>query len=203
MSEISVGKLIKGDTFYFNNRPFVVLEVRSKHLGRGGAIYRVKMRDLKQGTVLTKAFRPTEKFEEVASEILGVNFLYADGEEAYFINPRTFEQLSLSLDKIGEGASLLKEGENYRLRLVDGEPVDLMMPPKIRRRVIEAPEAVRGNTATAATKWVTVEGNVKVETPLFIKENDMIIIDTRTLTYEAKDMGQNKGGENNEPKESR
>jgi len=158
------------------------------------------MCDLKQGTILTKAFRPTEKFEEVASEILGVNFLYADEEEAYFINPRTFEQLSLSLDKIGEGASLLKEGENYRLRLVDGEPVDLMMPPKIRRRVIEAPEAVRGNTATAATKWVTVEGNVKVETPLFIKENDMIIIDTRTLSYEAKDMGQNKGGENNEPK---
>ena len=78
-----------------------------------------------------------------------------------------------------------------------------MMPPKIRRRVIEAPEAVRGNTATAATKWVKVEGNVKVETPLFIKKNDVIIIDTRTLTYEAKDTGQNKGGENNEPKESR
>ncbi len=203
MPEIAVGKLVKGDAFYFNNRPFIVLEVRSKHLGRGGAIYRVKMRDLKQGTILTKAYRPTEKFEEVESEILPVNFLYADGEEAYFINPRTFEQVSLALDRIGEGAPLLKESENYRLRLVDGEPVDLMMPPKARRRVIEAPEAVRGNTATAATKWVTVEGGVKIETPLFIKENDVIIIDTRTLTYEAKETGQNKGGENNEPKESR
>ena len=58
-------------------------------------------------------------------------------------------------------APLLKEGENYRLRLVDGEPVDLMMPPKIRRRVIEALEAVRGNTATAANKWVTVEGMLR------------------------------------------
>jgi len=81
------------------------------------------------------------------------------------------------------------------LRLIDGEPVDLMMPPKVRRRVIEAPEAVRGNTATAATKWVTIEGGAKIETPLFIKDGDVIIVDTRTLTYEAKETGQNKGGE--------
>ncbi len=195
MSEISVGKLVKGDTFYFDGRPFIALEVRSKHLGRGGAIYRIKMRDLKQGTILTKAFRPTEKFEEVESELLSVDFLYADREEGYFMNPRTFEQLSLDLAKIGEGTSLLKEGETYRLRLIDGEPVDLMMPPKVRRRVIEAPEAVRGNTATAATKWVTIEGGAKIETPLFIKDGDVIIVDTRTLTYEAKETGQNKGGE--------
>jgi len=186
MAQISIAQIRPGEAFLFKNQPFVVIEIRSKHMGRGGAIYRVKMRNLKTGTVLNNAFRPTNKFELIETELQIVSFLYNDRQNAYFMNSRTFDQLSLSLKVIGDSAKFLKEGEVYKLEIVSGEPVGLKLPKKIRRQVIEASEAVAGNTATGATKWVAVEGGVKIETPLFIKTGDTIVIDTEKGNYVSK-----------------
>jgi len=186
MAQVSVAQLRPGEAFLFKNQPFMVIQIRSKHMGRGGAIYRIKMRNLKTGTVLNNAFRPTNKFELIETELQPVSFLYNDRQNAYFMNPRTFEQLNLSLKLIDNSVKFLKEGEIYKLEIVDGEPVGLKLPKKIRRQVIEAPEAVAGNTATGATKWVIVEGGIKIETPLFIKVDDIIVIDTGKGNYASK-----------------
>ena len=186
MAQISVAQLRPGEAFLFKNQPFVVVQIRSKHMGRGGAIYRVKMRNLKTGTVLNNAFRPTNKFELIETELQSVSFLYNDRQNAYFMNPRTFEQLSLSLKLIENSAKFLKEGEIYKLEIINSESVGLKLPKKIRRQVIEAPEAVAGNTATGATKWIVVEGGIKIETPLFIKTGDTIVINTEKGNYASK-----------------
>jgi len=186
MVQVSIAQIRPGEAFLFKNQPFVVMQIRSKHMGRGGAIYRVKMRNLKTGTVLNNAFRPTDKFELIETELQSVSFLYSDKQSAYFMNPRTFEQLSLSLKMIGNSVKFLKEGEIYKLEVVNSEPVGLRLPKKIHRQVIEAPEAVAGNTATGATKWVVIEGGVKIETPLFIKVGDTIVIDTGKGSYVSK-----------------
>ena len=186
MAQVSVAQLKPGEAFLFKNQPFVVLQIRSKHMGRGGAIYRIKMRNLKTGTVLNNAFRPTNKFELIETELQPVSFLYSDQQNAYFMNPRTFDQLSLSLKLIGNSAKFLKEGEIYKLEVVSGELTGLKLPKKIRRQVIEAPEAVAGNTATGATKWIIIEGGVKIETPLFIKTGSTIIINTEKGNYVSK-----------------
>jgi len=186
MAQVSVAQLGPGEAFLFKNKPFVVMQIRSKHMGRGGAIYRVKMRNLRTGTVLSNAFRPTNKFELIETELQSVSFLYNDRQNAYFINPRTFEQLNLSLKLIGNSVKFLKEGEIYKLEIISGEPVGLKLPKKICRQVVEAPEAVAGNTATGATKWIVVEGGVKIETPLFIKTGDIIVINTGKGSYVSK-----------------
>ena len=186
MAQVSIAQFKPGEAFLFKNQPFVMIQIRSKHMGRGGAIYRIKMRNLKTGTVLNNAFRPTDKFELIETELQSVSFLYSDKQNAYFMNPRTFDQLSLSLNLIGNSAKFLKEGEIYKLEIVNSEPVDLRLPKKICRQVIESPEAVAGNTATGATKWVVVEGRIKIETPLFVKTGDAIIIDTEKGNYVSK-----------------
>ena len=195
MARVSVAQLKPGDAFVFKGQPFTVIQIRSKHMGRGGAIYRVKMRNLKTGVILNSAFQPTAKFELIEVELQTVAFLYSDGQDFYFMNPKTFEQFSLPLKMIDNSAKFLKGGEKCRLEIVDGQPASLKLPLKIRRRVIEAPEAVAGNTAVGATKRVVIEGGMKIETPLFIKAGDIIVISTESGNYVSKGETDKSGPE--------
>lgn len=186
MAKISIADFKVGEALIFRGDPFVVLSVRAKHLGRGGAIYRTKIKNLKTDTTLEEAFRPTDKFETVDLSLETMSFMYRAGDEAFFMHPRTYDQVSLLIKKIGDFAKFLKEGENYRLQFIADEPVGILPPAKVKRRVIQAPEAVAGNTAQAATKKVIIEGGVQIETPLFIRADDIIIIRTEDETYVSK-----------------
>jgi len=180
---VSIAEFKSGEAFIFQGDPFLILLIRSKHLGRGGAIYRVRIKNLKSGVILEKAFRPTDKFELVDLSLRVMSFMYRGGDEAFFMDTRTYDQVSLPVTVLGDFADFLKEGEEYRLQFIDDQPVGILLPAKIKRKVIEAPEAVAGNTATAATKRVIVEGNVEIETPLFIRPGDVIIISTEARSY--------------------
>jgi len=186
MSQVSIAQIKPGEAFLFKNQPFMATQIRSKHMGRGGAIYRVRMRNLKTGTILNNAFRPTDKFELIETEWQSASFLYRDRQNAYFMDLSGFTPLSLSLKIIGDSVKFLKEGEIYKLEVVNGEPAGLRLPKKISRQVIEAPEAVAGNTVTEATKWVVIEGGIKIETPLFIETGDIIIINVDKGTYVSR-----------------
>jgi len=186
MAKISIAGFQVGDGLRYQGDPYVLMKVRSKHLGRGGAIYRVKMRNLRTGTILQKAFRPTDKFETINLTSETMIFSYADKDSAYFLHHRTYEQLDLDLEKIGNFNKYLKEGEKYHISFVDGKPIAFNPPQKITRLVVKAPEAVAGNTVNSAGKFVTVEGNTKIETPLFIKKGDKIIIRIEDDSYVSK-----------------
>ena len=183
---ISITDFKQGQALIFRGEPFVILSIRSKHVGRGGAVYRTKMKNLNTGMTLQKAFRPTDKFESIDLSLEAMNFMYRVDDEVFFINPRSYDQFSLSIKKIGDFARFLKEGEKYRLQFIDGQPVGILPPNKIKRKVIQASQAVAGNTATAATKRVVIEGGIEVETPLFIKTGDMIIVKSEDNAYVSK-----------------
>ncbi|KUK84132.1 MAG: Elongation factor P [Microgenomates bacterium 39_6] len=192
MAKLSIADFKPGEALIFRGEPFVILSIRSKHLGRGGAVYRTRMKGLKTGTVLEEAFRPTDKFDTIDLFLETMSFMYRSGDEAFFMHPRTYEQISLSIKKIGDFSRFLKEGERYRLQFIADEPVGILPPAKVKRRVIQAPEAVAGNTAVSATKRVMVEGNIEVETPLFIKTGDTIIIRTEDGAYVSKAQEEKK-----------
>ncbi len=186
MAQVSIADFKSGEAFIFQGDPVVLLSIRSKHLGRGGAIYRVKIKNLKNGAILEKAFRPTNKFEPVDLSLQTMNFMYQVNGEGFFMDPGTYDQVSLSLKSIGSFAKFLKEGEKYRLQFINDQPVGILPPAKVKRKVVEAPEAVAGNTATAATKKIIIEGGMEIEVPLFIKTSDIIIINTETESYVSK-----------------
>jgi len=186
MAKISIASFHVGSGLRYQGNPYVLMKVRSKHLGRGGAIYRVKMRNLKTGTILQKAFRPTDKFEMINLTAETMIFSYADKENAYFLHHRTYEQLDLDLEEVGDFVKYLKEGEKYHINFVDDKPIAFQPPQKITRLVIKAPEAVAGNTVNSAGKIITIEGGARIEAPLFIKKGDKIIIRIEDNTYVSK-----------------
>ncbi len=186
MIKNSIADFKPGEAFIFREDPFVLLSVRAKHLGRGGAVYRVKIKNLKTGATLEEAFRPTDKFEAVDLSLQTMNFVYRLEEEVFFMDNRTYDQVSLLAKQIGDFARFLKEGESYKLQFVGEQPVGIIPPAKIKRRAIQAPKATAGNTATAATKKVIIEGGIEIETPLFIKNDDLIIIRTEDGAYVSK-----------------
>ena len=164
----------------------MLLLVRGKHLGRGGAVYRAKMRHLKSGTVLNLSFRPVDKFEMLDFDFRPATFLYQDKEAVHFMDNRSFEQISLPISLVKEVVSLFKEGEVYKIKYIGDEAIGIQLPLKVKRKVLEAPEAVAGNTATAATKMVKIERGIEIETPLFIKKGDTIVINTEKCAYVSK-----------------
>lgn len=187
MADRPISQLNRGDAFIYRGDPYIIMKMRSRHLGRGGAVYQVKMKNLQKGNILTESFRPSEKVTVVNVEKRPMDFMYADQDLAYFVDPRTYEQLSLPLEKIGKFSSFLKEGEQYYLIFLDGEPIDFNPPQKIERCVIKAPQVVAGDTVNAASKKVTIEGGAEISTPLFIKEDDKIVIRTEDNSYVEKE----------------
>ncbi len=171
--------IVDGKVHYIMDRQF-------KTQGRGGGLIILKMRNLETGNLITKTVKEGTSFEQVFPETIAAQFLYEDGDNYVFMDSKTFENLTVSSKIVGDNKVFLKDGETYLMLVNDGKVINVKFPPKINLKVIEAPEAVKGNTAGAATKPVTVEGGLKVNVPLFVKEGDIISINTETKEYTGR-----------------
>jgi len=178
MSEIKVGKVLQ-----VNNEPFVVTKTDHHKMGRGGAVLKVKLRNLVSGAVLEKTYQGSEKAEEANTEKKKANFLYADDANANFMDNESYEQFTLSLDSIGEKRQYLKEGADVEVLYFDNNPVAINLPIKMEFKVVSAPPAVKGNSAGNVTKAVELETGATINAPLFINEGDTIRINTDTGEY--------------------
>ena len=178
MNEIKVGKVIQ-----INKEPFVITKTDHHKMGRGGAVLKVKLRNLVNGAVLEKTFQGNDKAEEANTEKKKANFLYADDTNANFMDNESYEQFTLSLDSIGEKRQYLKDGTDVEVLYFDGNPVAINLSIKMDFRVVSAPPAVKGNSAGNVTKAVELETGATVNVPLFINEGDIIRINTDTGEY--------------------
>lgn len=180
MSEIKTGKVIKID-----GSPFVVTKTQHSKQARSGAVLRVKMKDLLSGAVLEKTFQGSDKAEEADLERgKRAQFLYRDEETAYFMDQESFEQFELPVDQIELQVQFLSDGENVLYMTFEGKPVALDLKPKVDLKVVEAPEGVKGNSAQGrVTKAVKTESGFEAQVPLFIKEGDIIRVNTETGEY--------------------
>jgi len=177
-NEIKTGKVIK-----VNGEPFVIIKTDHHKMGRGGAVLKVKCRNLVSGNMLEQTFQGVEKAEEADTETKKANFMYKDKDEANFMDNASYEQFSLSLETIGDSAMFLKEGTDVDVLYFESRPVSISLPIKMEFRVVSAPPGVKGNSAGNVNKQAEIETGAKINVPMFINEGDVIRINTDTGEY--------------------
>ncbi|OGL66314.1 elongation factor P [Candidatus Uhrbacteria bacterium RIFCSPLOWO2_01_FULL_47_24] len=178
-NEISRGLIIN-----YKNEPHLVVDFQHVNPGKGSAFVRSKLKALKTGKVVENTFKSDEAVEFVEMERKKVQYLYGTPAEHTFMDMKTYEQFSIGPDVVGEAAKFLKEGVEVTL-LVDesGTPITVDFPKKVTLKVTEAPPAVKGDTSGNVTKEIVLENGLKVRAPMFIKEGDLVIINTDTGEY--------------------
>lgn len=180
---IDVNNLRKGVTFELDGQLFKVLEYSHNKPGRGNATIRTKVRDLRNGNVLDKTFQSGDRVQDIRLDHHQATFLYSDGNLFHFMDSENYEQTAISAAIVGENSLYLKEGQEIKLTFHGSEPIDVDLPASVDLKVVEAEMAVKGDTATGATKNVETETGLKVAVPLFVENGDTIRVDTRTGEY--------------------
>lgn len=180
---IDVHQLRKGTTFTLEGELYKVIEFQHHKPGRGKAVIRTKIRNLRTGSTIDKNFISGDRVEDVRIDRIAVQYLYNDGDLYYFMNEETFEQIPLSAEVLGDSVLYLIDNMGLNISAFDGEPIDIDLPTTVDLKVTDAPLALAGDTATGATKQVTVESGLKVTVPLFVSDGDTIRVDTRTGEY--------------------
>ena len=180
---IGVQELRKGVTFELGEELYRVMEYDHHKPGRGNAIIRTKLRNLRTGAKVNRNFISGDRVQDVRLDRRTVQYLYSDGELHYFMDTETYEQPALSSKVLGDALKFLKDGVTVELELYENEPIAVELPITVELLVTEAPPGFAGDTATGATKEVTLESGLKVQVPLFVEEGNVIRIDTRTGEY--------------------
>ena len=180
---IDVNDLRKGVTFTLDGVLYRVISYQHTKPGRGNAVIRTKLRNLRSGSTLEKTFSSGDRVEDIRLEHQTVQYMYTDGDFYYFMDTRTFEQFPLSSALLEDVIPYLLENMELALSSYEGENLDIELPTTVDLRVVEAPMGFAGDTATGASKEVKLESGLKIHVPLFIEEGDVLRIDTREGRY--------------------
>lgn len=183
---ISAGDFRNGVTLEIDGNVVQIMEFQHVKPGKGAAFVRTKLRNVINGGVIEKTFRPTEKFPAARIDRVEMQYLYDDGEMYNFMNNDTFEQIALSHEQIEDVMKFVKENEVCKVCSYNGSVFSVEPPLKVVLEVTETEPGVKGDTATGATKPAIVETGAQVMVPLFINIGDKIIVATETGKYESR-----------------
>ncbi len=175
--------LRKGVMIKVDNELWVVLGFQHIKPGKGGAFVKTKLRSIKKNTIIDKAFRAGEKIENIFIEKRKMQFLYKDGESSIFMDLENYEQESIPNQFIEDEMRFLKEGQEVDVNIYEGEIISIELPTFVQLKVVHTEPGVKGDTATTTFKPSTLETGAKIQVPLFVNENDILKIDTRTGEY--------------------
>ena len=173
----------KGRVMVYQGAPHLVLEMQHRTQGRQAGFVQTILRNLQSGSTTTTKFRSTDNVEFMHTTIQKLEFSYKDTEGHHFMDLETYEDTVLPSEVIGEDDYFLVEGNTYDILLIDGEAIRLELPASVEAKVIEAPEALRGDTAGNVLKPVTISSGITIQVPLFIKKDDVIKISTNDRSY--------------------
>jgi len=182
---VPVTTLRPGTTFEENGDIFQVLTYEHLHLRKTSAVVKVKVKNLKSQALIEKSFVSNKIVNPIRVEKKDLQFLYKDKDAAHFMDPKTFEQTSISLALL-DGYRYLKEGQTFTLSFFGSEALSIGFPPKMEFKVVETGPGVKGNSATNIFKDAILENGLKTKVPLFVNTNDVVRIDTRTGAYTQK-----------------
>ena len=180
---LTITDLKTGVTIDMNGDPFMVVDYQHSKMGRGGAVLRTKLRNLKSGSVVDMTFKSSDKFDEAVLEKRNCTYLYAEGSQHTFMDANSFEQFTLTTDEIGPKARFLKEGAEIQILFYEDKPVSVVLPIKIDLKVSHTEPGVRGDTAQGGTKPATLETGAVIIVPLFVKIGDVLRVNTDEGTY--------------------
>lgn len=178
MSEFRNGMAIK-----YNGDIWVVAEFQHFNPGNWRAMIRTKLKNAKTGRVIDRTFRMTDEIEEIRLDTKDMQYLYESDSNLCFMDTETYEQIFITADLLGNQKRFLKEGNLCRIMFNEDQAISAELPFFIEFKVIEADPAVKGDTATGVMKNAIIETGAKLQVPLFVKERDVIKIDTRTGKY--------------------
>lgn len=182
---MSVTDLRAGTAFVEDGNLFQVLSYEHIKMGRGSANIKVKVRNIKSGAIMEKSFINGAKVQQVHVLKKDMQFLYKDDENAYFMHPDTYEQISIPLAVVPDH-KYLKDGETFNVSFHEDNPLEVSFPPKMTFEVIETGPSVKGNSTTNVFKDAVLENDIRTKVPLFINTGEKIRIDTRTGEYTEK-----------------
>ena len=180
-NEIRVGMLIE-----HKNDLWQVLKTQHVKPGKGGAFAQVEMKSVNRNTKLNERFRSSDTVEKAALDEIKFNYLYEDEDDYYFINPKTFEQINIKKDIIGEKGKLLTENLEVDISFYNESPLSVEMPNQVTCKVKTTDVALKGQTVSSSYKPATLDNGINIQVPPFIESEDEIIVDTRTIEYVKK-----------------
>ncbi|MBQ4531082.1 MAG: elongation factor P [Lachnospiraceae bacterium] len=180
---VSAGDFRNGVTLEIEGNIYQIIEFQHVKPGKGAAFVRTKLKNIINGGVVEKTFRPTEKFPQARIDRVEMQYLYADGDLYNFMNMETYDQIALNEETVGDALKFVKENEMVKICSHNGNVFAIEPPLFVELEITETEPGVKGDTATGATKPATVETGATVYVPLFVNQNDVIKIDTRTGEY--------------------
>ena len=180
---ISAGDFRNGITIELEGNVFQIIEFQHVKPGKGAAFVRTKLKNIKNGGVVEKTFRPTEKCPQARIDRKDMQYLYNDGEMYNFMDVETYEQIALSKDEIGDALKFVKENEMVKMLSHNGQVFSVEPPLFVELEITDTEPGFKGDTATGASKPAIVETGAQVSVPLFVEIGEKIKIDTRTGEY--------------------
>ncbi len=183
---ISTNDLKNGITIQVDGEIFVVMETQHVKPGKGAAIVKAKLKNLRSGAIFEKTFNAGVKVQTARIEKQLMQYLYSMNDEYYFMNMETYEQISLTKDHLGDGVNFLIENAEVYVTSFEGEVIGIDLPDKINLKVTHTEPAVKGNTTNNALKDATVETGLLVRVPLFIEEGETIVVSTSDGKYVSR-----------------
>jgi elongation factor P len=180
---ISTSDFRKGAKIEYKGAPHEIIDFQHHKMGRGGAIVRTKLKNLRNGSIFDDSFKGGEKFQVPNLEEKSMQYLYNDGDHYHFMDNESYEQMPLTLEQLGDVRKFLKENMAVKILLYGGEPLTVDLPMFVELKIEKTDPGFKGDTASGGSKPAVLESGATVKVPFHLSEGDIIKIDTRTSEY--------------------
>ena len=184
--KINAGEIRVGMLLEYKNDLWQVLKTQHVKPGKGGAFAQVEMKSLNKNTKLNERFRSSETVEKASLEDTTFNYLYSDEANYFFMNPKTFEQIEIKKETVGDKGKLLTENLEVSVSFYNDKPISIDLPNQITCQISATDVALKGQTVSSSYKPATLSNGLNIQVPPFIESGDNIIVDTRTIEYIKK-----------------
>ena len=163
-----------------------VTKSQSVKPGKGGAFNQVEMKSVNKGTKLNERFRSSDTVEKASLEEINFNYLYEDESDYYFINKKSFEQINVKKEIVGEKGKFLKEELEVKISFYEERPISIELPNQVNCKIESTDVALKGQTVSSSYKPAILDNGIKIQVPPFIESEDEIVVDTRSIEYVKK-----------------
>ena len=184
--KINAGDIRVGMLLEHKNDLWQVLKTQHVKPGKGGAFAQVEMKSINKNTKLNERFRSSETIEKASLEETNFNFLYEDEEKYFFMDPKSFEQIEIKKEIVGEKGKLLIENLTVTISFYNESPISVDLPNQVTCKIETTDVALKGQTVSSSYKPAILDNGVKIQVPPFIESGDEIVVDTRTIEYVKK-----------------
>ena len=180
---ISTGDLKRGVIIEMDRQLFAIMEYQHQKIGRGSAQVRMRLRNVRTGSISDTTVQAGTKFPRVRLEQRDMQYLYAEENAYYFMDQQTYDQIALTAQQLGTAENYLKDGMVLQVQFYESEPVAVDLPITVELTIVETDPGFKGDTAAGGTKPAKLETGLVVNVPFFVNQGERIKVDTRTGTY--------------------